>query len=96
MPGRRHTLPVMLVKDLWHALSARPVREGDYAGWRRLYQGYAQFYRVQQAGAMAERVWAWLSDSAHEVQGLVVTDQQDELIGVAHYRAFARTHCHGE
>ena len=89
MRGRRHTLLVMVV-DLGQALSVRPVREGDYAGWRRLYRGYAEFYRVQQTDAMVERVWAWLSDPAHEVQGLVVTDKQGELIGLAHYRPYAR------
>jgi GNAT superfamily N-acetyltransferase len=66
------------------------VRAEDHAQWRVLYRGYAEFYRVQQSEAMAERVWSWLHDPAHEVQGLVVQDHEARLVALAHYRPFAR------
>lgn len=67
----------------------RPVRGGDFDRWRVLYRGYAEFYAEPQTDEMVERVWSWLLDPAHEVQGLVAEDHRD-LIGLAHYRQFAR------
>jgi GNAT superfamily N-acetyltransferase len=68
----------------------RPVAAEDHAQWRGLYGGYAEFYRAEQSEAMAERVWSWLHDPAHELQGLVVEDRAARLVALAHYRPFAR------
>lgn len=68
----------------------RPVRAQDRAGWDALYQGYAEFYRVAQTAEMRDRVWGWLHDPAHETRGLVAEATGGELLGLAHYRAFAR------
>ncbi len=70
-------------------LTIRKTGEGDREGWDRLYQGYAAFYRVDQTPAMRDRVWGWLHDPAHETEGLVA-EQGGRLIGLAHFRAFAR------
>lgn len=70
--------------------SVRSVREDDRAGWDVLYRGYAEFYRVAQTGAMRDRVWGWLHDPAGEVRGLVAAGGDGALLGLAHYRAFAR------
>lgn len=70
-------------------VSIRPVATGDRAGRDRLYSGYAEFYRVAQTDEMRDRVWSWLHDPAHETHGLVA-EQDGQLIGLAHYRAFAR------
>lgn len=64
--------------------------EDDFARWRELYRGYADFYGVEQSEAMAQRVWSWLQEPGHEVQGLVVEDAAGSLIGLAHFRPFAR------
>ena len=68
----------------------RGVRSGDFAQWRTLYRTYADFYGVQQSEAMARQVWSWLRDAGHEVQGLVVEADNGSLIGLAHFRPFAR------
>lgn len=70
-------------------MRVRPVEPGDREGWDRLYQGYAAFYRVEQTPAMRDRVWAWLTDPAHEVEGFVA-ETGGALVGLAHVRAFAR------
>lgn len=67
----------------------RPVGTADRSAWDALYDGYAQFYEVPQTPEMRATVWAWLNDPAHEVNGLVA-DESGVLIGLAHYRAFAR------
>jgi GNAT superfamily N-acetyltransferase len=66
----------------------RPETE-DFAAWSRLYAGYARFYGVEQTEAMRARVWTWLHEAGHDVQGLVAEDQ-GKLVGLAHFRRFAR------
>lgn len=63
---------------------------GDRAGWDRLYAGYAAFYGVAQTKEMRDRVWSWIQDPTHEVQALVAEGAEGGLIGLAHFRAFAR------
>ena len=70
-------------------LVIRPVEARDRAGWDRLYAGYAAFYGVSQTPAMRERVWSWLMDPGHEVEGLMA-EEEGALLGLAHVRAFAR------
>ena len=70
--------------------SVRPVEAADEPRWRELYAGYADFYRVTQSEEMASRVWAWLHDPLHEVEGIVVVDGQGTVQGLAHFRPFAR------
>lgn len=68
----------------------RPVEQRDRAEWDALYQGYADFYKVTQTEAMRDRVWSWLFDASHETEGLVAVDENGKLIGLTHFRAFAR------
>lgn len=71
------------------AIIVRRIATSDRAAWSGLYQGYAAFYGVEQTEAMRERVWDWLHDPAHEVEGLVA-EQDGAVVGIAHFRAFAR------
>jgi ribosomal protein S18 acetylase RimI-like enzyme len=71
-------------------VTIRAIRLDDYQPWRRLYRGYAEFYQVEQTDEMAGRVWGWLLDIDHELEGLAAVDSDDRLIGLAHFRAFAR------
>lgn len=67
----------------------RSIVSDDREDWGRLYAGYAVFYRVEQSEAMRDQVWSWIHDPAHEVRGLVAEDQ-GRLVGLAHFRPFAR------
>ena len=71
-------------------LRIRAPRATDRPEWERLYQGYADFYRVTQTAAMRATVWSWLMDPAHEVEGRVAVDAEGDLVGLAHFRPFAR------
>ncbi|MFJ7264128.1 GNAT family N-acetyltransferase [Streptomyces globosus] len=71
-------------------IQIRPVRAEDFAQWRALYRGYADFYEVDQTEEMAATVWSWLNDPGHEVSGLVAEAADGRLVGLAHYRPFAR------
>ncbi|RSS56618.1 GNAT family N-acetyltransferase [Streptomyces sp. WAC01280] len=71
-------------------LQVRAVRAEDFPQWRALYRGYADFYEVEQSEEAAERVWSWVNDPGHEVEALVAEDGAGRLVGLAHYRPFAR------
>jgi GNAT superfamily N-acetyltransferase len=58
--------------------------------WERLYAGYAAFYQVEQTPEMRARVWGWIQDPDHEVEGLVALGADGRAVGLAHFRAFAR------
>ena len=68
----------------------RPIEPDDRAQWDVLYQGYAAFYKVTQTPEMRDTVWSWLMDDAQEVWGLVAADHAGKLIGITHFRSYAR------
>ncbi|MGO4910450.1 N-acetyltransferase family protein [Pseudorhodobacter sp. W20_MBD10_FR17] len=68
----------------------RPLKPSDRAAWDVLYQGYASFYKTTQTPAMRDTTWAWLMDGTTQVHGLVVEDANGALLGLAHFRPFAR------
>ena len=72
------------------AVTIRNVAARDRTAWDVLYAGYAAFYRVDQMPAMRDCVWGWLMDEGHGTEGLVACGPDGTLIGLAHYRAFAR------
>jgi len=62
----------------------------DRAAWDILYQGYAEFYKVRQTPAMRDTLWSWLMDTSTQVHGLVAQDATGAILGLAHFRPFAR------
>ena len=73
-----------------HPVSIRSVTLDDRPVWEMLYAGYAAFYKVSQTQTMRDTVWSWLMDPQHESKALVAVDANGKLIGLAHYRPFAR------
>ncbi|PVA05765.1 GNAT family N-acetyltransferase [Thalassorhabdomicrobium marinisediminis] len=71
------------------SLTVRPIKPADRAAWDGLYAAYAAFYGVEQTADMRDRVFGWLTENAHEVCGLCALEG-DRLVGIAHYRVFAR------
>ena len=72
------------------SVTVRTTRAEDRAAWDRLYEGYATFYKVAQTPQMRDTVWSWLFDPAKQSEGLVAEDGDGRLIGLAHFRPFAR------
>lgn len=77
----------VLMKD---GIRVVPPAEAHREAWSVLYARYAEFYRKKQTPEMRERVWAWLQDPTHELEGAVALDGAGVPVGLAHYRAFVR------
>ena len=69
------------------------VRPGaaDKAGWRRMYEGYAAFYKREMTDAIAERVWAWIAAPGDRgpCEGRIARAADGRVIGLAHFRDMA-------
>jgi GNAT superfamily N-acetyltransferase len=75
-------------------LEIRPPRPDEFTAWAELFGAYRSFYRLDADDSVIERVWSWIHDDAHETNALVAVLQTDpaqgDLVGLAHYRRFAR------
>lgn len=59
----------------------------DRGDWEKLYTGYAVFYGTELTPAIAERVWGWLLDADHVLEGLLAHDAAGQCVGLIHIRA---------
>ena len=67
------------------------VSNGDQPEWQHLFAGYARFYNISLPDEVASRVWSWLRDPAHVLEGLIVRDRNNRVIAIAHVRACPRS-----
>ena len=56
----------------------REIQLKDKEQWKKLYRGYADFYKVEMNNKIFQTVWNWLHDKNHEVNG--------SIVALAHYR----------
>ncbi|MFJ4296894.1 GNAT family N-acetyltransferase [Curtobacterium sp. NPDC089689] len=66
----------------------RQVATGDQ--WSVLYAGYRSFYALPEDSGVVATTWEWVSAGAHGLVGLVATDPDGTLLGLANLRRFAR------
>lgn len=71
-------------------MQIRRPQDRDRVAWERLYAGYAAFYEVEQTPVMRARVWGWIQDPEHEVEAFVAEDDSGTLVGLTHFRPYAR------
>ena len=69
---------------------ARALLADDESDWQRLFAGYADFYGVALDQSTADRVWGWLLDPGHVLEGLMLRDREDRAVGLAHVRGCPR------
>ena len=63
----------------------RDIEIKDKEEWEKLYQGYADFYKVEINEEILNTVWNWLHDIKHELNGLVY-EIDNHIVAIAHYR----------
>ena len=63
----------------------------DQAGWRRLYDAYAVFYKRVMTDDAAARVWSWITDPKPHgpCEGRIARAADGRVIGLAHFRDMA-------
>ena len=69
--------------------SIREIQLKDKEQWQELYKGYANFYKVEMNIQILEKVWFWLNDKNHEVNGIVY-EIDGNIVALAHYRRMPR------
>ncbi len=67
----------------------REIQLKDKEQWQELYKGYANFYKVEMNIQILEKVWFWLNDKNHEVNGIVY-EIDGNIVALAHYRRMPR------
>jgi GNAT superfamily N-acetyltransferase len=68
----------------------RFAHRGEKLDWRRLYRGYAAFYKMPMNDVIADRVWGWINDPRHNLEALFARTPKGRVIGLAHFRAMPR------
>ena len=67
----------------------RNLKETDRQNWEKLFQGYAEFYKVPMNNDILNTVWLWLFDKKHVVNGICY-EIENKIIAIAHYRTMPR------
>ncbi|MGA1838363.1 GNAT family N-acetyltransferase [Herbiconiux sp. 11R-BC] len=68
----------------------RPVEPNEFFPWYAVYSGYGEFYETPLHDEKAVLVWSWITDETNELECLVAVDESGEVVGLAHFREFAR------
>jgi GNAT superfamily N-acetyltransferase len=62
----------------------RALAAADFASWHRLWLAYLRFYRADVSAEVTAATFRRLCDQTDGMIGLVATDEQGELVGLAH------------
>jgi len=66
------------------SVTVRRLEDRDRDRWLELWAGYLAFYRAEVSDDVTAATFARLCDGADGVLGLVATDADDRLVGLAH------------
>ena len=67
----------------------RKFEKKDKENWAKLYNGYANFYKVPMNTEILDTIWSWIQDESHDVNGLCF-ELEGKIVGIAHYRTMPR------
>ena len=59
----------------------------DEEQWKKLYLGYAEFYKVEMNNQIMQTIWQWIHDDANPFYCIIAKDEQGDLLGFMHFRA---------
>jgi GNAT superfamily N-acetyltransferase len=62
----------------------RALVTADFASWEQLWLAYLRFYRAEVSSEVTGATFGRLCDQADGMIGLVATDEQGALVGLAH------------
>lgn len=61
----------------------------DKENWAKLYNSYADFYKVPMNTRILDTLWSWIYDETHVVNGICF-ELEDKIVAIAHYRTMPR------
>ena len=67
----------------------RKLERKDRNNWNKLYNDYADFYKVSMNSEILDTLWSWVQDESHTVNGICF-ELNDKIVGIAHYRTMPR------
>tara|TARA_B110001450_G_scaffold118664_1_gene111943 strand:- start:26 stop:457 length:432 start_codon:yes stop_codon:yes gene_type:complete len=67
----------------------RKLEQKDKENWAKLYNGYADFYKVPMNTGILDTLWEWIHDENHIVNGICF-ELEGKIVGIAHYRTMPR------
>ena len=67
----------------------RKLEQKDKENWTKLYNGYADFYKVPMNTRILETLWSWIQDENHDVKAICFV-LESKIVGIAHYRTMPR------
>jgi len=67
----------------------RRLQQKDKKNWAKLYNDYADFYKVPMNTGILDTLWSWIHDENHIVNGICF-ELEGEIVGIAHYRTMPR------
>jgi ribosomal protein S18 acetylase RimI-like enzyme len=73
------------------SVQVRPLGDKDFFPWLGLFEGYSEFYKSDLTDEKALRVWSWIIDKNHDLDGAVAVDDNGDFVGFTLYRAVPRT-----
>jgi GNAT superfamily N-acetyltransferase len=73
------------------SVQVRPLGDKDFFPWLGLFEGYSDFNNSDLTDEKALRVWSWIIDKNHDLDGAVAVDDNGDFVGFTLYRAFPRT-----
>ncbi|NQZ32421.1 MAG: GNAT family N-acetyltransferase [Oceanospirillaceae bacterium] len=65
------------------------LQQEDREQWEKLYNAYAQFYKVPMDAQILDRVWQWIFDPQQRFFALIAKDEAGVALGLMHYREMA-------
>ena len=67
----------------------RNLSHADFEVWSNLYRDYAKFYKVPMNKEILNKLWSWIQDEGHVVNGICFKFEE-KIVGIAHYRTMPR------
>jgi len=67
----------------------RKLKQKDKGNWAKLYNGYANFYKVSMNTEILDTLWEWIQDESHDVKGICF-ELDGKIVAIAHYRTMPR------
>ena len=67
----------------------RDLQQKDKESWEKLYNSYADFYKVPMNKNILETLWSWIHDESHIVKGICF-EIDNKIVAIAHFRTMPR------